>query len=76
MNRGSKAVGIKQECLSEVYERRVRKKARAIMNDDSHILAALYQMLPSGRRLRAFPGKKVRTRKSFIPVSISLLNKQ
>ena len=43
VNRCSKVVGVRQEGMNEVYERRVRKKARAIMNEDSHPLAVHYQ---------------------------------
>ena len=71
----SKVVGERQMSMNELYERRVRKKARAIANDSSHVLVQHYERLPSGRRLRAFKTKTCRMKNSFIPMSISFLNK-
>ena len=34
-----KAVGERQEQLSQLYERRVARKARGIVDDNSHVLA-------------------------------------
>ena len=45
-----KVVGERQEHLSQLYERRVVQKARVIVNDNSHVLAKHYELLPSGRR--------------------------
>ena len=45
-----KAVGERQEQLSQLYERRVVQKARMIVDDNSHVLAKHYELLPSGRR--------------------------
>ena len=42
----------RQEQLSQLYERRVVRKARAIVHDYSHVLAKHYELLPSGRRFR------------------------
>ena len=75
VNKCSKIVGVKQASLNEVYERRVRKRAKGIMRNDSHPLAAHYDILPSGRRLRSLPAKKKRTSNSFVPMSIKILNK-
>ena len=47
-----KAVGERQEQLSQLYERRVVQKAKVIVDDSSHVLAKHYQLLPSGRRFR------------------------
>ena len=44
-----KAVGERQEHLSQLYERRVVRKARVIVDDNSHVLAKYYELLPSGR---------------------------
>ena len=75
VNKCSKIVGVKQLSLNEVYERRVRKRAKGIIRNESHPLAVHYQPLPSGRRLRSLPFKKTRTLNSFVPVSIKLMNK-
>ena len=69
----SKVVGAKQVGMQELYERRALKKARQILNDESHVLAQCYILLPSGRRFRNFK-VKTRTQKPFIPGSIKLLN--
>ena len=47
-----KIVGERQEHLSQLYERRVVRKARVIEDDNSHVLAKYYELLPSGRRFR------------------------
>ena len=44
-----KVVGERQEQLSQLYERRVVRKARMIVDDSSHVLAKHYELLPSGR---------------------------
>ena len=46
-----KVVGERQEHLNQLYERRVVRKARVIVDDNSHVLAKYYE-LPSGRRFR------------------------
>ena len=43
-----KVVGERQEQLSRLYERRVVHKARVIADDNSHVLAKHYELLPSG----------------------------
>ena len=50
MNVCGKVVGERQEHLSQLYERRVVRKARVIVDDNSHVLAKHYELLPSGRR--------------------------
>jgi hypothetical protein len=70
-----KVVEMRQESLNELYEKRVRKKAWTIRTDQSHVLAHMYELLPSGRRFRAPKCKTVRSRDSFIPASIRILNK-
>ena len=74
MNICSKVVGVKQVGMQELYERRaLKKKARQILHDESHVLAQRYELLPSGHRLRNCK-VKARAQKSFIPCSIKLLN--
>ena len=43
-----KVVGERQEQLSQLYERRVVRKAKVIVDDNSHVLAKHYNLLPSG----------------------------
>ena len=52
MNVCGKAVGERQEQLNQLYERRVVMKARVIVNDNSHVRAKHYELIPSGRRFR------------------------
>ena len=47
-----KAVGERQKQLSQLYEQCVVRKARMIVEDNSHVLAKHYELLPSGRRFR------------------------
>ena len=70
----SKIVGVKQEGLTVLYERRVKGKAGVIASDKSHGLCRFYELLPSGRRYRAPKSRTLRSRNSFIPSSISLMN--
>ena len=45
---GCKAAGERQEQLSQLHEQRVVQKARVIVDDNSHVLAKCYEILPSG----------------------------
>ena len=45
-----KAAGERQEQLSQVYERRVVRKARVIVDGSSYVLAKCYELRPSGKR--------------------------
>ena len=47
-----KVVGERQEQLSQLNERRVVRKARTIVEDNNHVLAKHYELLPSGRQFR------------------------
>ena len=69
----SKVVGKRQLCMQELYESRVKRKARRIVNDQSHVLAKYFEVLPSGRRYRTVKGK-ARLSKTFIPRALHLLN--
>ena len=44
----SKVVGVRQTSMTELYERRVVRKAERIVNDSGHVLAKHYELLPSG----------------------------
>jgi hypothetical protein len=69
-----KITGEKQISLQQLYNQRVRRKAQGIINDTSHVLARFYESLPSGKRFRTMKVSTVRSRNSFIPTSIHLLN--
>ena len=49
VNMCGKVVGERQEQLSRFYERRVVRKASVIEDDNSHVLAKHYELLPSCR---------------------------
>ena len=66
-------MGVKQVGMQELYKRLALKKARQILNDESHVLAQCYEHLPSGRRFRNFKVKATAQR-SFIPCSIKILS--
>ena len=55
-----KVVGERQEQLSQLYERCVERKARVIVDNNSHVLGKHYELLPSGRRFR-LPKSKFNT---------------
>ena len=44
-----KVVGERQEHLSQLYEGHVVQKARMIVDDNSHVIAKHYELLPFGR---------------------------
>ena len=59
-----KVVCERQEQLSQLYERRVLRKARVTVDDNSHVLAKHYELLPSGRQFRVPKSNTVRTKQS------------
>ena len=44
-----RVVGERQGHLSQLYGRRVVRKARVIVDENSHVLAKCYETIPSGR---------------------------
>ena len=42
-------MGERQERLSQLYEGRVVQKVGVTVDDNSHVLAKCYELLPSGR---------------------------
>jgi hypothetical protein len=70
----SKVIGSQQASAESLYEQRVVRKGRRIASDRSHVLAHLYELLPSGRRHRTHKARTLRLQNSFIPKSITLSN--
>ena len=68
-----KVVKKRQACMQDLYERRLKQKARQITGDQSHVLAKCFELLPSGHQYRTVKGK-ARLLKSFIPRSLHLFN--
>ena len=63
-------MGEKQEHLSQLYERRVVRKAKVIVDDNSQVLAKYYELLLSVRWFRVLKSNTVRTKQSFVMQSI------
>ena len=74
VNECSNIVGSRQISLADLYSSRVKSRALKIKSDPSHVLADCYEILPSGRRLRATECRTTRFQKTFIPASITFLN--
>ena len=72
---GSKIVGQRQIGLQELYECRVKQKAKRMYEDECHSLARYFDLMPSGRRFRVPKCNTVRFRKTFVPQAISMLNR-
>ena len=53
----SKTVGVEQKSLYNIFNHRVKKKAKVIMSDRNHVLSMCYELLPSGRRYRCLKVK-------------------
>ena len=53
----------------------VMAKASKIQGDKTHPLTQKFEILPSGRRLRAFKTKTTRMKNSFVPLAITILNR-
>ena len=54
-----------KEQLSQLHECCVVRKARLIVDDNSHVLAKHYEFLPSGRRFCTPKSKTVRTKQNI-----------
>ena len=74
VNVAGKVVGRKQKQPSELYNVIMKKKADRIVYDQSHPLNGSFELLPSGRRLRAARAKRNLYRNSFIPSAIRIFN--
>ena len=60
--------------LKSLYEVRAEKRARKIMKDPSHPGHGLFEVLPSGKRLRLRGAKLERHLLSFYPNVVRLIN--
>ena len=75
VNQCGKVVNEKQESLTVLFERRMRRKSVRIAAEHSHSQSQFYELLPSEKRHRVPTVKTVRTKKSFVPLSILTLIK-
>lgn len=72
-----KVIGKKDsQSLQTIFERTVISLAHRVLKDPSHMLFTEYELLPSGRRFRASRYRSNRYKLSFLPTSITLLNKK
>ncbi|XP_069545532.1 uncharacterized protein [Brachyistius frenatus] len=60
--------------IQDFYSSRVRKRASSISAAPSHPGHPLFQLLPSGRRYRSLSAKTTRSKNSFYPQAVTLLN--
>ena len=67
-------LGINISTLEELYNKFTKMRCKVIMEDSDHPLHCLYEMLPSGKRLRSSRCHTARYTKSFVPASIRLPN--
>lgn len=67
-------VGSEQRQLPDLYHQFARRKVSKIQLDQTHFLHNSFQMLPSGRRLRAPFAKRNLYKRSFVPSAINILN--
>ena len=66
-------IGINLPSLESIYIQRMEKKTKKILNDAYHPGHIYFNLLPSGRRLRAFKGCK-RFTNSFFPECVKHYN--
>jgi hypothetical protein len=74
--RSCSKLGIDNMSLEEIYTKSAIQRCKVIVNDETHPLHNLYNMLPSGRRMRSLKCRTTRYSKSFVPASIRLINEQ
>ena len=70
----SRIIGVEQDSLTNIYNRRVKLKGTHIASDTTHTLHSHYNLLPSGKRYRSLTFRTKRAMSSFIPTSIRLMN--
>uniref|UniRef100_A0AAQ6IKT8 Alkylated DNA repair protein AlkB homologue 8 N-terminal domain-containing protein n=1 Tax=Anabas testudineus TaxID=64144 RepID=A0AAQ6IKT8_ANATE len=69
-----KVIGCSLPSLRDLYVSRTQRRASRIAADPSHPGHALFQPLPSGKRLRSIRTRTSRHKNSFFPAAVSLLN--
>uniref|UniRef100_A0A8C6LH71 Reverse transcriptase domain-containing protein n=1 Tax=Nothobranchius furzeri TaxID=105023 RepID=A0A8C6LH71_NOTFU len=69
-----KVIGVSLPSLSDIYITRLTKKALRIAADPTHPTQSLFELLPSGRRLRSLKARTNRLKDSFIHQAVRKLN--
>ena len=72
----SKIIGVQQTSLSTLYKKQVLNKANSIVRNHHHPLYQEFKLLPSCRRYRVPRTRTNRSKHSFIPTAVSVLNQK
>ena len=75
VHRAQRTIGTQLPALEAIYNTRCLRKATSIHKDSSHPCNSLFELLPSGRRYKAFYARTSRLRNSFIPRAIAAMNR-
>lgn len=76
VHKAMKVMGRKEfPTLQDTFKKSVLAQAKRIIGNPLHLLNSEYELLPSGRRYRAHHFKSNRYKLSFVPNSVSYLNK-
>ena len=70
----SRIIGTEVPSLSEIYDKRLVRRAINTLRDTDHPANQLLQLLPSNKRLRSIKSKSVRFANSFYPMAIRGVN--
>ena len=70
----NRITGCELPSLESLYLTRTQNRAKKIVDDVSHPASHIFQMLPSGRRYRSVKAGTTRTRNSFFPRAVNILN--
>ena len=70
----AKIIGLPTPMLSEIIDHAILKKARAVATESDHPLSTFFNVLPSRMRYRCIKCKTSRYSRSFVPVTIRMLN--
>ena len=70
-----KVIGCNLPSLQDLFASRSLRRAGKIVADPSHPGHKLFEVLPSGRRLRSIRTKTARHKTSFFPAAVGLINK-
>ena len=70
----SKIIDTDLPSLASIYTKRLRGRARKIADDASHPGHHLFELLPSGKRLRSMKTRTCRFKNSFFPQAVTNLN--
>ena len=70
----SRIIGTEVSSLSEIYDKRIIRRAVNTLRDTDHPANQLLQLLPSKKRLRSIQTKSTRFANSFYPMAIRRVN--